>query len=136
MVSIEALLFLRNFTEFNFWHSANNGQHGSLQLSGDFAFLFGGFTFPQLLLFMYWEQDQFAAVFLEALNVFLLTFDGLVAATSVNNDSDGLGESSGQTGGLEIKQRNTCFKNLLKLSLRICATFSSMQPRLTTNVHL
>lgn len=105
VVSIEALLLLGDFAEFNFCGGANNWQDWSLQLGGNFTFLLGGFTLAQLPLFVHWEQDQLAAVFLEALNVLLLSFDRLVATAFVNGDTDGLGKTSGQTGTLQASKK-------------------------------
>lgn len=100
MVGVEFLLLIGDLTELDFGCSTDNWQYGSAVLGGNFAFLFGGLALAQLPLLMDWEQDQLAAVFLEALDVLLLRLNGLVAATSVDGNTDGLSKASGQTSSL------------------------------------
>lgn len=97
----ELLLLLGDRTELNLWLLVHNWHHRSAQLGGQLAFLLGGLALAQLLLLVDREQDQLAAVFLQALDVLLAAFDGLVLTAGIDSDSDSLGESLGQTSSLK-----------------------------------
>lgn len=97
----ELLLVLLDSAEFNHWLGLHERHEWTSQLCGQFAFLLGGFALAQLTVLVDREEDQLVLVFLQALNVLLTRLDGLVAATLVDCNSDGAGESGGETSGLK-----------------------------------
>lgn len=90
----EFLFVLLDRTEFNDWLGLKEWHDWSSQLCGQFAFFFGGFTLTQLAILMDGEEDQLVLVLLQALNILLTRLNRLVAATTINSDSDGTCESS------------------------------------------
>lgn len=102
----ELLLLLSDRAELDRCLLVDDRQHWATQLGGQLAFLLGGFTLAQLLLLMDREQNQLAAVLLQALDVLLTAFDRLVLTAGIDGNSDGLGESLGQTSTLKIEEEN------------------------------
>lgn len=104
MKSVESGEFLFVFldsTELDDGLGLGDRHDCSDELCREFTLLLGGFTLAQLAVLVGWEEDELALVLLQALNVLLTRFDGLVAATLVNSDSNGAGESGGETSRLK-----------------------------------
>lgn len=93
----ESLFVLLNRTEFDDGFRLDERHDRTGELRRQFAFLLGGFTLAQLAVLVDGEEDELVLVFLQALNVLLTRLDRLVAATTINRNSDGSGESSGET---------------------------------------
>lgn len=77
-----------------------DGHDGAAELGGDLALLLGGLALAQLLLLVDGEEDQLAAVLLQALHVDLALLNRLVATTAIDGDSDGAGKVRGQSSAL------------------------------------
>lgn len=100
----EFLFIFGDRAEFNWGLRFREWHDGASQLFSDFAFLLAGLTLAQfqvLLVFMNWEKDELVLVFLEALNIGLSWLNWLVAATSVNWNTDCASESSCKTSSLK-----------------------------------
>lgn len=101
VVCIEFLFIVGDLTEFNFCNWFADWQHWSCVLCSCFAFLFCSFAFTQFTIGVHWEQDQLATVFLQTLDIFLLSFNGLVAATAIHSNTDGLSKAGGNSSTLK-----------------------------------
>lgn len=100
----ELLLLLGDRAELDRGLLVHDWHHRTTQLGGQLALFLGGLTLAQLLLLVDREQNQLAAVFLQALDVLLTAFNGLVLTAGIDGDSDGLGESLGQTSSLQERK--------------------------------
>lgn len=80
-----------------------DGHHGALQLRGELALLLGSLSLAHLL-HTAREQDQAAAVLLQALHVHLARLHRLVTPAGIHSDADGAGERGTHIGRLKIKQ--------------------------------
>lgn len=101
----EGLLLFCNFTVLNDRLHLLDRHNWSLQLCGQLALLGSSLTLAQLLLFVNREQNQFALVLLQALDVLLPRLDRLVLATGVDRDANGARKAGGQTSTLERRQK-------------------------------
>lgn len=138
MESGKLLLLLGDGAELHLRHRLRDRQNLALQLRGGLALLDGGLTLAQLAVLVDREQDQLAAVLLQALHVLLARLDRLVATTAVDGDANGAGERSGQTGILQDRHEKTTFRMCCETNIQPNRTWnnSRAQNNNTNNHHI
>lgn len=125
--SLEFLLVLRNFTEFNDRLFFLNGHNFTLKLSGQLAFFKRRFALSDLLLIDR-EKNQFALIFLQALDIALTGFNRLVFASAIHSNTNSFGKTSWNTSSL--KRRKWCLYNIKLIYTRKCeCNLPSILPR-------